>query len=58
MLSLSERLRYVLLRGKLVKEGDEWVYYSFPGEDLVVMRDKSKWVIVEMIYDLRKGIRI
>jgi len=58
MRPLQEKLRYILLTGKIVREGDEWVYYSFPEEDLIVMRDASRWRLVEAIYDIKKGIKI
>jgi len=58
MRPLQEKLRYILLTGKIVREGDEWVYYSAPEEDLIVMRDASKWKIVEDVYDIKKGIKI
>jgi len=58
MRPLQEKLRYILLTGKIVREGDEWVYYSFPDEDLIVMRDVSRWQLVEAIYDIKKGIKI
>jgi hypothetical protein len=58
MRTLQEKLRYILLTGKIVREGDEWVYTSHPDCDYVVMRDKSRWHLVEAIYDFKKGIKI
>lgn len=55
MRPMKEKLRYILRYGKLIKEGDEWVYYSEPGKDLIVMRGRSRWEIVEKIYDFKKN---
>ena len=59
MRPLSERLRYVLLRGNLIKQGDEWVWIAAPDTECVVreMRAKSKWDVIEWVYDALKGIR-
>lgn len=58
MRTLQEKLRYILLTGKLVREDGEWVYTSMPGCDYIVMRDTSRWRLVEAIYDIKKGIKI
>ena len=55
MRSLSEKLRYILKFGKLIRENEEWVFTSAPDVDYIQMRDKSKWEIVQTIYFLLKG---
>ena len=55
MRPLSEKLRYILKFGKLLREGEEWVFTSAPDVDYIQMRDKSKWEIVQTIYFLLKG---
>ena len=52
MRPLSEKLRYILLRGNLIKQGDEWVWIAAPDTRCVVreMRCGSKWQLVEQIY--------
>ncbi len=49
MRPLRERLRYVLLRGNLIKQGNEWVWVAAPDTECVVreMRCGSKWQLVE-----------
>jgi hypothetical protein len=60
MRPLNERLRYVLLRGSLIKQGDEWVWIAAPDVKCEVreLRNESKWVVVEFAYDALRGIRI
>ena len=55
MRPLPEQLRYILKYGKLIREGEEWVFTSVPDVDYIQMRDKSKWEIVQTIYYLLKG---
>jgi len=59
MLSLSERLRYIKLRGNLIRQGDEWVWVAAPDCDCEVreLRSESKFTVVELVYDILKGIR-
>ena len=59
MRPLSERLRYVLLRGNLIKQGDEWVWIAAPDckSEVRELRAKSKWDVIEWVYDALKGIR-
>lgn len=56
MRPLQEKLRYILLFGKIVREGDEWVFRSAPDGGLIVCRDASRWRCVEIVYDLIKEI--
>ena len=60
MRPLSERLRYITLRGSLIKQGDEWVWIAAPDVKTEVreMRCKSKWDLVWLVYDILKGIRL
>ena len=60
MRPLSERLRYVLLRGSLIKQGEEWVWIAAPDVKCEVreLRNKSRFAVVEYVYDILKGIRI
>ena len=55
MRPLPEKLRYILKFGKLVRESDEWVFTSAPDVDYIQMRDKSRWHLVETIYDIIHG---
>ena len=55
MRPLGEKLRYILKFGKLLREGEEWVFTSAPDVDYIQIRDKSKWEIVQTIYFLLKG---
>lgn len=56
----KEKLRYILRYGKLVREGDEWLWLATPDckSEIREMRCKSKWDLTEKLYDLMKGIRI
>ena len=58
MRPLSERLRYIQLKGHLYFGDKEWVWIAAPDTRCVVreMRCGSKWQLVEQIYDLLKGI--
>ena len=55
MRPLNEKLRYILKFGKLIRENGEWVFTSAPDVDYIQMRDKSRWVVVEKIYDIIHG---
>lgn len=59
MRPLSEKLRYILLRGNLIKQGDEWVWIAAPDTrcEIRELRAKSKWDVIEWVYDALKGIR-
>ena len=59
MRPLSEKLRYILLRGNLIKQGDEWVWIAAPDVKCEVreIRSQSKWDVVGWVYDALKGIR-
>ena len=60
MRPLSERLRYILLRGNLIKQGNEWVWVAAPDVKCEVreLRSESKFTVVELVYDILKGIKI
>ena len=60
MRPINERLRYILLRGNLLKSGDEWVWIAAPDVRCEVreLRNKSKFVVVEYVYDALRGIKI
>lgn len=60
MLSLSERLRYIKLRGNLIRQGDEWVWIAAPDTrcEIRELRNKSRFAVVEYVYDILKGIRM
>ena len=56
----SEQLRYILLRGNLIKQENEWVWIAAPDCKCEIreLRNKSKWVIVEWAYCALMGIKI
>ena len=58
MRPLSERLRYIQLKGHLYFGDKEWIWVAAPDTECIVreMRCSSKWQLVEQIYDLLKGI--
>lgn len=60
MCPLSERLRYIELRGTLRYDGKEWVWVAAPDVKCEVreLRSQSKWDIVEWAYDILRGIKI
>lgn len=60
MRPISERLRYIELRGTLRHDGKEWVWVAAPDVKCEVreLRSQSKWDIVEWAYDILKGIKI
>ena len=60
MRPLSEKLRYILLRGNLIKQGDELVWIAAPDTrcEIRELRNKSRFAVVEYVYDILKGIRI
>lgn len=51
-MTLAEKLRFVLLYGKISKVDGEWVWTAAPDRNCVIreMQSKSKWQIVETIY--------
>lgn len=60
MRPLSEKLRYILLRGNLRREGNEWIWTAAPDTDCEVreLKGESRWLVVEVVYDMLKGIRL
>ena len=44
MRPLRERLRYVLLRGNLIKQGNEWVWVAAPDTECVVREIRAKYL--------------
>jgi len=52
MRALSEQLRYILLYGRLTKEGTDWVWMAAPDRSCVIKKlvGTSKWAIVETVY--------
>jgi hypothetical protein len=54
MMTPAEKLRFVLNRGKLIKSGDEWIWTAAPDVKCYIreLREKSKWTIIEYIYDI------
>lgn len=58
MRPLSERLRYILLRGTLRHDGKEWIWVAAPDTNCMVreLRCNSKWILVERVYDLLIGL--
>lgn len=60
MRPLSERMRYIELHGTLRHDGREWVWVAAPDVKCEVreLRCGSRWQLVEVVYDLLKGIRI
>ena len=60
MLSLSERLRYIKLRGNLIRQGDEWVWIAAPDCQCAIreVKDKSRWVVVDWTFDMLKEIKL
>ncbi len=59
MRPLSERLRYIQLKGHLYFDDKEWVWVAAPDVKCEVreIRSQSKWDVVEWVYDALKGIR-
>lgn len=55
----AEKLRYVLLRGKLIRSGDEWIWTAAPDKECLIrtMQHKSRWIIIEFIYDTLKDAK-
>ena len=60
MRPLSEKLRYILLRGHLCREGNEWIWTAAPDCACEVreLKGESRWLVVEVVYDMLKGIRL
>ena len=60
MRPISERLKYIQLRGSLIKQGDEWVWIAAPDVRCEVreLRHESKFTVVELVYDILRGIKI
>jgi hypothetical protein len=60
MRPLRERLRYIELRGTLRQDGSEWVWVAAPDTKCEVreLRSESKFTVVELVYDILKGIKI
>ena len=60
MRPLRERLRYIELRGTLRQDGNEWVWIAAPDTrcEIRELRNKSRFAVVEYVYDILKGIRI
>ncbi len=59
MRPLSERLRYIQLKGHLYFGDKEWVWVAAPDTrcEIRELRAKSKWDVIEWVYDALKGIR-
>jgi hypothetical protein len=60
MRPLSERLRYIQLKGHLYFGDKEWVWVAAPDVKCEVreLRSESKFTVVELVYDILKGIKI
>ena len=60
MRPLSERLRYIQLKGHLYFGDKEWVWVAAPDTrcEIRELRNKSRFAVVEYVYDILKGIRI
>lgn len=56
----SEKLRYVQHRGNLIKQGEEWVWIAAPDVRCEVreLRNRSRWTVIEWVYDALKGIKL
>ncbi len=48
----SEKLRFVLLYGKIAKVDGEWTWTAAPDKECLIrtMKHKSRWAIIDMIY--------
>jgi hypothetical protein len=52
----SEKPRFVLLYGKIAKVDGEWLWTAAPDKECLIrtMKHKSKWTIIEYIFDILK----
>jgi hypothetical protein len=56
----SEKLRFVLLYGKIVKVDGEWTWIAAPDKECLIrtMKHKSRWTIIEYIFDILRDAEI
>jgi hypothetical protein len=50
----TEKLRFVLLHGRIAKVDGEWLWTAAPDKECLIrtMKHKSRWTIIEYIYDI------
>jgi len=58
-MTLSEKLRFILLYGKIVKKEDTWTWTAAPDKACAIreISSKSRWDIVEYVYDAIKSYK-
>lgn len=60
MTTPSEKLRYIKCYGTIVFADGKWTFRADPQKKCEIreLTHESKWVIVDMVYDNLRGIRV
>ena len=53
----TEKLRFVLRYGRISKADNEWLWTAAPDNECLIrtMKHKSRWTIVEYIFDILRN---